>query len=389
MNVLYHHRTQGKGVEGVHIQGIVNGLTELGCQVDIISPAGVSVEQAFSAQHSTRVGKVLKLLSRYLPEFLFECLECLYNFSASRNLNRQLALKKYDFIFERYAFLTWSGISCARKAGIPYIVEVNFTSHVPLVRKRSIFFRWLQVAIERNIYKNADGIVVVSAFLKNQLLEIGISAEKIIMLTNAAEPRILETMRADEELANKFDLTGKTVLGFVGGFYPWHGLDFLLAALDIVVKKRQNIAILLIGDGPERTPLGNRIKGTKLQDVVHFVGAVDHEELPKYLSLFDIALLPDTNNYGSPMKIFEYMAMGKPVIAPRLGPVEDGIKDGEEGVLFESGDKNCFADAILLLLSDKERIKLIGQKGRKKIENKHNWIENSRMILSQFNNIKN
>src|SRR6185312_10399925 len=106
-----------------------------------------------------------------------------------------------------------------------------------------------------------------------------------------------------------------------------------------------------------------------------------HDELPAHVAAFDVAVMPDSNEYGSPMKIYEYMAMGKPVVGPRLGPLEDGIRDGETGILFERLDASALESALATLLGDESRRRLMGRRAREHVLASHTWTRNAERVL--------
>jgi glycosyltransferase involved in cell wall biosynthesis len=391
MNILYHHRTQGKGVEGVHIREMARALTQLGHQVDILSPSGLKNEgtrdEACLPDRQGRgtKSKIYSIISKILPEFCFEILEIFYNFIAITRMKKVLEQKKYGLIYERYAIFNWSGIKAAKRYHIPIILEVNYTSFTPLYRKRNGLLKPLAHRWDRKIFAAADGIMVVSTYLKDQLRELGIAENKIIVCPNAADPeRFNPEAIKGERVRAKLGLSGKQVIGFIGGFYPWHGLEMLVDSFSEIKRTIKDVALLLIGDGPSKKAIKTRVRGSGLEKDVVFVNQVAHGEIPLYIAAFDIAVMPDSNNYGSPMKIYEYMAMGKPVVAPRLGPLEDGIEDGKEGLLFTPQEKAGLIKSIKALLEDTQLRQNMSVAARGNILKRHTWEKNAEAILGLY-----
>lgn len=389
MKILYSHRTQGKGVEATHILGIVEAFRSMGHEVDIISPLNGDVSNKKPASASPKKKTVWSFFAKFSPEILFELFEVLSNIALYLKLKRILSGDKVDLFFERYAFSNFAGVWLSKKNKVPVILEVNYTSYTPIVRKRSYIFMPVVRLIERYLFKQANGIVVVSTYLKNHLINIGIDEKKIIVLPNAADPAIFDCEESNQDIRMALGLVGKKVIGFVGYFYPWHGIDLLIRSLPNVLKKSHEAICVLIGDGPIKQEMMELAKKEGVSSNVIFTGSVSHDILPKYISIFDIAVMPNSNEYGSPMKIFEYMAMAKPVVAPLLGPLTDAIDNGYEGYLFPPKDVNALSDCLLkLLTNNKLRIEM-GRNGRKKIENIHNWKQNAISILSLYNNTLN
>ena len=379
MRILYHHRTQGQGVEGVHIKGMIDAFTEAGHAVRLVSPPGAGM----SHERQTNKKPIgWKGFIRYLPEVVFELMEIIYNVVALRRLSKALYAERFDMIYERYAFLTFAGAMMAHKADIPFFVEVNFTCATPLYRKRSVWIKPIQKKIERYVFGKADGLIVVSTTLKKHLVNEGIDAARITVIPNSVNEAFLDKTVLGDLIRQKLALHSKMVIGFVGGFYPWHGVELLLDIFPQIAREIPNVALLLIGEGPRKEYLTAQARQMGINASVVFTGNIAHEVLPQYIAAFDLAVLPDSNDYGSPMKIYEYMAMGKPVVAPRLAPVEEGIIDGEVGLLFLKQDKDAFAFAILALLKDKERRLQMGEAARQHVLKNHRWKKNAEKIVA-------
>jgi glycosyltransferase involved in cell wall biosynthesis len=384
MNILYHHRTQGRGVEGVHIREIIKAWKREKHNVDIVEPPKVSAmdEDDHSNNKKRGLTKTLyKYISRYVPEFVFEIAEISYNSTATNRLRKLLKKKHYSFLYERYALFNWSGVREAKRAGIPVVLEVNYTSHTPLYRKRSRILKPFASWIEKWVFTRADEIVVISTYLKQHLLELGIDEGKIIILTNAADPEKFSPEEKDNDVRDQYRINGKTVIGFAGGFYPWHGLELLINAYKLVSKKYKDVVLFLIGDGPMMLQLKSKAANSGLKDNVVFAGTINHRKLPEYISVFDVAVMPHSNEYGSPMKIYEYMAMSKPVIAPRFGPLEDGITHGSEGLLFKPENTEELIVSLERLIEDRSLREEMGRSGREKILSKHNWRNNALSVI--------
>lgn len=388
MNILYHHRTQSKGVEGVHIREIVKAFVALGHRVDILSPSGMNKEgRGMRDERRLMKDRGFSTISRFLPEIFFEALEVLYNIIASGKMEAVLKQKQYDLIYERYAIFNWAGVKTAKKNNIPIILEINYTSFMPIYRKRSFLLKPLAHWVDRQIFNMADSFVVVSTYLKDHLVNLGVDIRKIIVTTNAADPDRFNPSIGGSAIRNKYALGGRKVIGFAGGFYPWHGLDILLDSFLSVKKDIKDAVLLLIGDGPIKDRLQTRVKELSLEKDVIFPGRVNNDDLPSYIAAFDIAVMPDSNNYGSPMKVYEYMSTGKPVVAPRLGPLEDGITDGKEGLLFTPRNKNELSIALKKLLLDESMRNRMKNCARENIISKHTWRKNGEAVLNLYKTI--
>ncbi len=387
MNILYLHRTQGGGVEGVHIWGIIDGLTALGHEVNVVSPVGGDRQSdqpaVASEQRPSFKSRLFKVISQYSPSAVFELAEIAYNAIAIANVRSASRGKSYGAIYERYAIFAVAGALYSRIWKVPLIIEVNYTAKTALVRKRSALLMPLAKWVDKLIFCQATTLIAVSSHLKAHLInDYGMSEEKILVVPNAAYPdKFSPDIPAIAEVKGT-SLAGKKVVGFVGGFYPWHGLDLLVNAFAKVVENNPETMLLLIGDGPEREKIEVQVERLGLLANVIFAGKVNHAELPHYMSAFTIGVMPDSNDYGSPMKIFEYMSMCKPVVGPDYGPLLDAIEDGKQGLIFNKKDVASLEKCLSKLLSSDELTHQMGVAARQHVVETHNWFNNAKVSLN-------
>lgn len=376
--VLYLHRTQDGGAEQVHILGIVHAFEDAGIEVDMLSPKGLeraSIQHGTSApSHGGQRNAMFAFASRHAPELIFELLEIAYNAMALWRIARH-GLSGYQLVFERYAVFSITGLLLARIAKLPLVIEVNYTSRSPLVRRRSRLLKPLAHVIDRWIFKGATLLTPVSTTLKKELMnDFGIPEEKILVLPNGADPRkfVPATAKAASD---------KKTIGFVGGFYPWHGLDLLIEAYAGIADRFPDSQVLLIGDGPELDHIRSLVARRSLSGRVIFGGRKKHQELPQVMSSFHVGVMPDSNDYGSPMKIFEYMALGVPVIAPDYVPILDAISDGVHGIVFEKRSVTALRAALSRLLEDETLAQRLGARCRETVIRERNWNANVARIM--------
>ena len=382
MKILYHHRTQGTGAEGVHIGHVVKSLREIGHQVDVVSPNdGDPTQTAGNNPYANKTGfkaRFLDWLSRILPQVMFELLELAYNASAAKKINAQLQKGKIDLLYERNAFFLFAGARIAKRHRIPYIVEVNEVAGEDRVRKQ--FFIGTARRIEKEVFDAADAIIVVSTFLKKKIESMGVQGSKIHVIPNAADASIFDPEKCREPVREQLGIPADAVvMGFIGWFVAWHNFGLLIEALGKL--KDQNVYLMLVGDGVLKDEIVESARKHGCADRVIFPGAVKHNRIPEYINAMDICIIPGSNEYRSPIKLFEYMLMGKPVVAPRLEPIEYIVKDGVEAVLFTQGQITSFVDATADLVSSEEKRRTIGENARALILSKHLWRHNAQRVI--------
>jgi len=389
LNILYHFRVRGTGAEGVHIAGIVNGFRSLGHNVHLISPTNadptIDLPPETDSDRPVSVKTViLHKLADILPQPFFEIMEVCYNFFAIIRLWKAVESRKTDFIYERYAFFNFAGAFISNRKKIPLILEINELSGHKRIRGQ--FFVRLCSAIEKYVLRRAVLVVTVSDFLNREVSKkINPQKTKVVTIPNGVPLAWLQQEVALEEVASlrvKHNLQGKKVICFVGGLVHWHNFDLLLQAVKRTQDTVANVIMMFVGDGPLKNYIQEKGKELAFQpDSILFVGKIPHFQIPAYLKIADVAVIPETNDFRSPIKMFEYMAVGLPVIAPRKPAIEVAITHKKEGLLFEPGDYNSLAHLLLQSLSQTEFAGKLGEKARQRVLNNFTWEQHAEHIL--------
>jgi len=374
VNILYHFRTRGTGAEAVHISGIVRAFEKMGHQVFLSSPTGVDPRRG-AGSNPFAGGPVSGAgLTRFLPRGLFDLVEFLYNFPAFfRNL-RLTRQHGCGMIYERHAFFLFSTALVARLRGCPLVIEVNELVGDPRIRAQPLF-AWVARWTDRFLFRRAQLIVTVSPHLKRRVVEYGIPEGRVIVLPNAVSEEELAIPPAPLDFGVE---SGGFVLGFAGWLVEWHRLDFLIQALG--TPQFASVVLVLIGDGPLRATLDSQARSLGVR--VHFAGALAHSAMPAALRAMDACVVPHSNAYRSPIKLFEFMAQERAVLAPRTEPIESVLRDGEEGLLFTPLDIESFRSALQRLLDSNELCRSIGRNARRLVEERHTWEQNARRIMA-------
>ncbi len=372
VKILYHHRTLLDGAEGIHIREMIRAFEAIGYHVTPLSPAA-------SARSGGEVATIPALARRVLAGRLFELAAAGYSISESRRGRRLMRDLRPDFLYKRHALNDVGMLSAARSAGVPSVLEVNVLySSESLGQFEPLRFRRLGRAAERKALELADIVVTVSTPLKTLVLDIAPRARMVMVLPNGVDPvRFNPGIDAIALRAGYGFPDAAVVVGWCGMMRAWHGLDLLLDAV-----ARTPYFLLFVGDGPERSNVEQRARAMGLGDRVRFAGRIAQTAVPEQLAAIDIGVVADDlTRYASPMKLLEYMAMGKPVVAPDLPNIRDVMADRSEGLLFEPGNAASLA-AALQALADPEARRRLGACGRTRVENDRNWLANARRVLA-------
>jgi len=391
MRAIYHHRTQGRDVEAVHIRGLATGLEELGCEVEVVGPPGVDVDSNSAVAPTTgRSATLLGVLARRLPQAAFECLEVGYNLVAFPRLLRQCRRTKPTLIYERYALYNAAGVLAGRLAGVPVVLEVNETVGVDRTRQgKKLALPGLARWVESRILRSASGVTVVSGYLRDYVRDAGVSEERIQVTPNAINSAQFDPERVDgRSVRARYGLEGKTVIGFAGSFAKWHGLDLLLSAASDLMAEFPDVYLLLVGDGARRQETEALAAQLGISHRVVFTGKAPHAEIPQLIAAMDVGVMPASNVYGSPMKVFEYMAMGCPPVAPQVGPLEEAITDGETGLLFKSGSSTSLYTRLRKLVLHPELRKTMGAAARRQVLSHHLWRHNAQTAITLAHTVR-
>ncbi len=380
--VLYHHRTQGKAVEGVHIRGITDALRAMGVAVDVMSLPGADPYASPKAMSPTKQAKWWMRLVSKLPEPFFELAELAYNAVVGWRVSRYLrANTDIDFIYERYSLFLFMPVWIARRCGIPVVLEINDAAFVE--RVRPLFFRRLALAIERWILRRASGLVFVSGvFRERAIAEHGAIAPSIVTPNAANIDKFSFTQEQRADARARLNLDGHVVCGYLGAFVPWHAIDAFVHRIAPRLAEAPQLKLLLVGDGATFPALQEFVAERGLGGQVILTGRVAHDEVPGLLAAMDMAILPNAGDYTSPVKLFEFMACAVPPVAPDFAPIREVLQDGHTGWMFKAGDLGAAVDAVLQRSSDGATLQRVGAAARACIEAEHQWRNNVEQLLA-------
>lgn len=386
--MLYHHRTQGKAVEGVHIRGITDAMRAAGVPVDVMSLPGADPYVSPKAMSPTRQATWFMRLIASLPESLFELAELGYNVVAGARLLAYIK-KNPDltFIYERYSLFMFVTVLIARIKGIPLILEVNDSAAVD--RVRPLFFKRVAMMIERWVFQRSNGLVFVSSVFRDRALRTHGRLAPTIITPNAANiSQFSFTLEQRDRARERWALEGYVVCGYLGAFVPWHGIDAFVYAIADKLPLTPHLKLLLVGDGAKFDEVSQFIASKGLEKQIVLTGRVPHDQVPGLLAAMDMAVLPSAGDYTSPVKLFEFMACSVPPVAPDFEPIREVLKDGKTGWLFPAGDIQAAVDQVLLRSKDAAALAKVGAAARQYIRAERQWHHNVVQLVEFLHSVR-
>lgn len=280
-----------------------------------------------------------------------------------------------------------AAIRAGRKLGIPVVYEIRAFWEDAAVgngtgREGSAKY-WLSRVLENDVVSSADRVVTICDGLRQDLIARGYAPEKISIMPNGVDLALFgDPLPRDTVLATELGLGDGPVIGFLGSFYPYEGLDDLIAAMPAIVAGMPGARLLLVGGGPAETQLRAQAAASSAADAIRFVGRVPHHEVDRYYSLVDVVCYPRKGmrltELVTPLKPMEAMAQGKLVAASNVGGHRELIRDGETGTLFPPDDPASLAAAMVRMLQSQAEWPARRDRARAWVGEHHDWASNVR-----------
>lgn len=282
-------------------------------------------------------------------------------------------LTPVDLVYERYSLWGRAAMPWARRTGVPGVLEVNAPLPDEQARHRVLHDRPSADRVAWEVVTAASVVIAVSDAVAEWVIDIGGGASAVIEKVHVV-PNGVDVDRFGP--SERPPRTGSTcTIGFVGTLKSWHGLDTLATAFIHLATADPGYRLLVVGDGPARAALEAHVADAGLTDRLELTGAVDPAAVPALVRRMDIAVAPypASARYFSPLKLYEYMAAGLPVVASEVGQVAEVLADGRTGLLCRPGDPHDLAATIAGLRHDPRRAAALGKAGRGQVERHHTW----------------
>jgi len=372
-----------------HIAGVVNNLDAFGPGPIFLTTDDVPTVRTDVESHVIEPSTAFWNF-RELPMLAL-------NDSCEAAAEQALDGRRIGFVYQRYSLNNYSGVALARRHGVPFVLEYN-GSEVWVGRHwgRPLRYEALATRIERLNIAAADLVVVVSRVLSDQVAAAGVDRRRILVNPNGVDPDRYRPDVDGSRVREQYGLSGKLVIGFIGTFGPWHGAEMLarsFAALRADAGGRAKTTLLMIGDGATLPATKSVLAEAGAGKDVVFTGLVPQERGPEYLAACDILVAPHVPNpdgtpfFGSPTKLFEYMAMGRAIVASRLDQIGEVIEHGRTGWLVEPANVEALAAGLRTLLDDSNLRARLGAAARACALERYTWRSHTKRTLDALQDV--
>ncbi|MGD9093560.1 MAG: glycosyltransferase family 4 protein [Anaerolineales bacterium] len=404
--------SETKGAQ-IHIYHTIRSLQEMGHTVSLLTlqgrrvlfteDLGVFQGSEINSQHLGRIGfsdnhmfKVFESgVRRIQREVKFPYLALFDSYRMYDACRQNLA--DYDILHERYNLLSLGGAFARRKLCLPYVLEIN----ADLLEQRKFkgtALKGLQLKFAEWVthysFSVASVIVCISLGLREHLIERwGVPEDRLAVLPCAADIHAFSSNNNASSVRSRLGLRDEPVVMWIGGFYSWHDLNVVLNGFDTVVERIPNVRLVLVGDGETRSEVERSVYDKDLMQVTIFTGSIPHTQMPDILSIADVVVSPapslpaDKGGTGTPLKIFEYMAAGKAIVATETSQTDGVLRHGENGMLVKPGEVDKFSQTIVWLLNHSRERERIGNNAQYDAREYHSWERYSSQLVQIYGSL--
>ena len=362
----------GTNGSSAHVRAVLRALLERGARVDLFASRLDGPPPDDLA--AIRILKVPRASSS-LPQAERERRAILANDDLARGLAEH---GPYELIYERHSLWSAAGMGMARAAGIPGLLEVNAPLLDETARFRTLVDHQAAERQVRRALADASALLAVSGGVADYLGGFAEARGKVHIVPNGVEPRRFQPRPRQRAAAEPF------TIGFLGSLRPWHGLAGLIDATKLLVERGLPVRLAIVGKGPERPALEAQAERLGIAGRIAWTGSVPETAVPGELAGMDIAIAPYPaleGFYFSPLKLFEYMAAGLPIVTTAVGDLPRLVEHGQTGWLVRPDDSAALADGIARLAADPALCRSLGTAARAVVIERHSWTATAGRIL--------
>lgn len=326
-----------------------------------------------------------------VPEVAITALK---DFNLSRSKPREWPIEQNDILKDKEVKMIWQrhdlfsgpGRKLATKLGVPLVTSVEALAVWEARKwgvKRPLWGKFLEERVEAKALLESDLICCVSQEVKDKVISLGIAQEKVIITPNRVDSTLFHPNIDGSKVAERYGLKQKIVLGWTGSFRGFHALDNVISAFDMIHQKHPQTILMLVGDGLEFEAIKEMVAQRDLSQVVIMTGRKKFNEIPDYVANFDISMVSARSAEGfhySPLKLREYMAAGKPVVAPNAGDLPNIFSDGKDLLLYQAGDPISLAEKILMLIENPSKRRELSENSIKWFETEGAWVHELKKV---------
>lgn len=376
----FHYQCSERDGSYVHTREFEAAFRRLceaqGIRFDVVAPELV-------AHAPTKGGIFSGLKSRLSRFYLRDFKTYLKQLARSRQEGEILRRERPDIVLTRFDSSTLSVLWACRREGIPVVIEFNAPEWDEMGGEYRQLPWFRKMFTNRHALELADGAFTVSDEIGRPLLSHTGGRKRVVTIANGVDVERFDPSLSPRPVRERWNIPeGRVVLGFIGSFAPWHGLDMLVDAFEDLLAEGLPVHLLLVGQAsPQWQALLDRLRSPSLANHVTLAGFVAPADIPPYLAAMDVAVLANAAYYCSPLKLFEYMAMARPIVAAATGPVAATLADGKEGLLFPVGDGQALARALRSLVVSPEKRAAFGAAARGRVEAEFTWKHNAERVF--------
>jgi len=376
----YHYDIDGAAIgAATQVRDLAAALTRLGHQVDLqfrtARPAGEPSREYLGLKQIRwlrRFGHIPRLIHRNLP-LLREERRLIDNF-------------KPDVVLAVSSYCNVSALAAARSRGVPFVLfaeaplEYEYSLFYPHYHRYPLVGRWLEGINVRR----AQQVICISEVLKGYLMRYGVPALKLQVIPNGVDHHAFAPGDPDKSLQERLALQHRVVIGYIGSFEFFAGVPGFMTMAKAICEADRRVVFFFVGEGTARLEIQYRANALGLQEHFRFIGRVPHDQVPAYLRVMDIVVSPYRHEYlfyNSPMKLLEYMAMGKATVSTALGQIKEVVDDGVNGMLYEPGNYDSMRAKLLELVRTPKLRQQLGINARKTMERNWTWdLQAARLV---------